>query len=81
MHADTTRYLMCVCRADELWRHLVQLGIYADDRDAELPFGKHPTKILEGMEHSRCVDTASAKGLTQQLGGRVYCYACACTRT
>jgi hypothetical protein len=55
---------VCVTtREDELWRHLAQLGLNADDRDAELPFGKHPTKILESMEHSRWVDSRVCIGI------------------
>jgi hypothetical protein len=40
--------------ADELWRHLGQLGIEKEDPDAAEPFGgRHPTKILDSMEHGR----------------------------
>jgi hypothetical protein len=44
--------------AEELWRHLQQLGIEREDQDAAVPFGKHPTKIIESMEHSRSVAPA-----------------------
>lgn len=43
------------CPADELWRHLGQVGLQREDPDAAAPFGngRHPSKILETMEHSR----------------------------
>jgi hypothetical protein len=46
------------CFAEELWRHLQQLGIEREDQDAAMPFGKHPTKIIESMENSRSVAPA-----------------------
>lgn len=46
-------YYFGLCFADELWRHLGQVGLEREDQDASVPFGKHPTKILEAMEHSR----------------------------
>lgn len=47
------RDLCWPCPADELWRHLANLGVDKDDQDAGTSFGKHPTKLLEGMEHNR----------------------------
>lgn len=49
--------------ADELWRHLGQLGMERDDPDAAEPFGgRHPTKILESMEHGRSGQAATYVG-------------------
>lgn len=50
--APTVHVVHCCC-ADELWRHLQQLGMEREDQDAAVPFGKHPTKIIESMEHSK----------------------------